>query len=190
VNRLFPGLAATATVVGVLVAAPGASSAIGSVDAGRIASAMSAAPAAISAHATIKDYPKEGSTEPRLLRSGSNGWTCLPDDTTTPGPDPMCYDTQTGHWIDAWLAHRTPHLTSTGYAYMLRGSSDASNTDPFATKPAPGDHWTTSPAHVMLFPTDPETLRSYPSSDPDNAGPWVMFPGTPYAHVMFPVTDR
>ena len=35
---------------------------------------------------------------------------------------------------------------------MLQGGSDASNTDPFATKPAEGEDWMNAPAHIMVFP--------------------------------------
>jgi len=51
-----------------------------------IASAMSAAPASISAQATIMDWNF------KVLRKGTNGWTCLPDRSDTPGTDPWCID--------------------------------------------------------------------------------------------------
>ena len=37
----------------------------------------------------------------------------------------------------------------------------------------------------MLVQT-PKMLGSY-STDPKNGGPWVMWKGTPYAHIMVPV---
>jgi len=52
-----------------------------------IASAQSAAPASISSKATIDQMDGKGATT--VLRKGTNGWTCMPDSTTTTGPDPM-----------------------------------------------------------------------------------------------------
>jgi hypothetical protein len=50
-----------------------------------IAQAMSAAPASVSANATIMN------NDGTILREGSNGWTCLPH--TMPGDNaPMCND--------------------------------------------------------------------------------------------------
>ena len=44
----------------------------------------------------------------RTLRKGTNGFTCMPDNPETPGPDPMCWDKNAGDWIDAYLNHKTP----------------------------------------------------------------------------------
>ena len=58
------------------------------------ASAQSAAPASISGNATLVQASADGTmTE---LRKGTNGWTCMPDSPTTPGPDPMCFDANAG----------------------------------------------------------------------------------------------
>ena len=152
----------------------------------KIASALSAAPRSVSRDATVLDYPSSPGAQPAVLRQGGTAWTCFPDDPSTPGPDPICMDKQTMAWADAWLAHKAPHLSSDGYAYMLRGSSDASDTDPFATTPPKGEEWMTSPPHVMVMPADPASLDHY-TQDRTKGGPWVMFRGTPYAHLMFPV---
>lgn len=55
-----------------------------------IASAMAAGPPAIAEGATIVQAQADGSM--KTLREGKNGWTCMPDSPTTPGPDPMCMD--------------------------------------------------------------------------------------------------
>jgi len=39
--------------------------------------------------------------------------------------------------------------------------------------------------HIMLLPTDPSQLDAYPT-DWTKGGPWVMWKGTPYAHIMAP----
>jgi hypothetical protein len=71
---------------------------------------------------------------------------------------------------------------------MLQGGTDASNTDPFATEPAAGEEWVVSAPHVMLI-THEELDQTVFSTDPDSGGPWIMFAGTPYEHIMMPVAD-
>src|SRR5258706_8025916 len=61
-----------------------------------ITSAMSAAPPAIAGKATIVDMGPKGM---RTLRKGSNSFTCLADNPTTPGPDPMCADQNAMAWM-------------------------------------------------------------------------------------------
>ena len=162
--------------------AKGAPSAKGS-NAAKIASAMSAAPKQIASGATIAEIGADGKVV--TLRAGTNGWMCFPDDANTPKPDPICADKMWQQWFEAWMAKKPPMIKQVGIAYMLMGSSDASNTDPFATKPAAGADWVVTSAHTMVIVPDPKQLDSYPS-DPKSAGPFVMFKGTPYAHLMVP----
>ncbi|HSX82806.1 MAG TPA: hypothetical protein VLQ80_30125 [Candidatus Saccharimonadia bacterium] len=152
----------------------------------KIQSAMSAAPKAITKDATILDYPAKEGDQPAVLRKGTNGWTCFPDDPNSPGNDPMCLDKMGMAWFEALMMKTEPKLTAPGLSYMLQGGSDASNADPFATQPPSGAHWVTSPPHLMLIPTgklDPTIF----SSDPRSGGPWIMWGGTPYEHLMVPV---
>src|SRR3982750_4458539 len=109
-----------------------------------IASAQSAAPAAIASHATIVTLDAKGGMH--TLRKGSNGWTCMPDAPTTPGPDPMCFDANAAKWADAWLHHKPPPAGVAGVMYMLEGGTDASNTDPYA-KPTADNDWVKTGPH-------------------------------------------
>ena len=43
-----------------------------------------------------------------------------------------------------------------------------------------------SPAHMMVLLPDAKELDSYPG-DPSTGGPYIMWKGTPYAHLMVPV---
>ena len=86
-----------------------------------IASAMKAAPKKVAANATIVAPDPKGGM--RTLRKGSNGFTCMPDNPETPGPDPMCWDKNAGEWIDAYLNHKTPPAGKVGLMYMLLRSS-------------------------------------------------------------------
>lgn len=144
-----------------------------------IASALTAAPPGVAAAAAVMDW------EGKELRAGSNGWTCLPDVPDTPGEDPMCLDGPWMEWAHAWQTKGPVTITRVGLAYMLAGGTDASNTDPWATEPAAGEQWVHSGPHVMIIVPDVAQLEGIPT-DPDNGGPWVMWKGTPYAHIMMP----
>jgi hypothetical protein len=123
-----------------------------------IASAESAAPASISATATIQDW------DGNVLREGTNGWTCLPDRP------------------DAYVNKTEPTYTSVGVAYMLQGDTPVSNTDPYATAPTSEEDWVTGLGpHLMIVVPDRAALEGI-STDPYNGGPWIMWPDTPYAH--------
>jgi hypothetical protein len=150
-----------------------------------IESAMAAAPAAIAKDATIINAKADGSME--SLRQGGNGWTCMPDNPKTPGHDPMCMDANGLKWAEAWMAHKDPPANNVGFMYMLAGGSDASNMDPWGTAPAEGHKWVETGPHVMVVGA-PSLNALYPSGpQPDTTKPYVMFPNTPYAHVMIPI---
>ncbi len=152
----------------------------------KIQNAMSAGPAAIAKNATIMDWPAKEGDEPPVLRKGTNEWTCFPDDPGSPGNDPMCFDKTWMVWADAWMHKKDLKITTAGIAYMLQGGSDASNTDPFATKPAPGEKWINAKPHLMVLVPGKLDPKLY-SSDPNSGGPWIMWGGTPYEHLMVPV---
>jgi hypothetical protein len=155
----------------------------------KIQSAMSAAPPAIANDAAIVDYPAKAGQPLVEIREGTNGWSCFPDLEATPGNDPQCNDETWMRWTEAFLSGTEPKTTSAGIAYMLQGGSDASNTDPFATKPPEGEEWLSSGPHIMiLVPGNVDASRF--STDHHSGGPWLMWAGTPYEHLMVPVEDE
>lgn len=153
-------------------------------DAEKIASAKSAAPAAVANAATVLDMGADGKM--KTLKAGTNGWTCLPDMPTTPGTDPMCVDKNGVDWLHAWMGHTNPPAGKMAIGYMLMGGSDASNTDPFATAPRQGGQWIDTGPHMMVMNIG-TAFDGYPTVATDTKVPYVMFPGTPYAHLMIPV---
>lgn len=156
----------------------------------KIANAMTAAPRSISRDATIMDWPATEGAELTTLRSGTNGWTCLPDFPATKGNDPMCVDEQWMGFMQAVMTKATPKVSRTGIGYMTAPGSGGygSNTDPFATKATPDNEWGYDPPHVMLLVTDPSALQGIPTTR-QSGGPWVMWSGTPYAHIMVPLAS-
>jgi hypothetical protein len=150
-----------------------------------IASAESAAPASLAHDAAIVTVDASGAM--KQVRAGKNGWTCMPDAPATPGTDPMCFDANAAKWADAWTHHKTPPDGTAGVMYMLEGGTDASNTDPYAKQPTAENDWVKTGPHIMIVGSK-AMLAGYPSgAKPDTAAPYVMWAGTPYAHLMVPV---
>lgn len=154
-------------------------------DAALIKSAEAAAPATVSGKAAI--YAMDASGQMRTLREGSNGFWCMPDVESTPGPDPMCGDQNSMEWAMAWIGKKDPPKGKVGFMYMLAGGTDASNTDPYATAPSEGNNWVQTGPHVMVV-NAMDVMAGYPEdAAPDTSRPYVMWAGTPYAHLMIPV---
>jgi hypothetical protein len=150
-----------------------------------ITSAMSAAPKPVADAATIIVMNKDGTA--RVVRKGTNGFTCMPDNPTTPGPDPMCLDTNAMEWAHAWMTKGAPP-NKVGFMYMLAGGSDASNTDPYAAGPSAGNNWVSTGPHIMIVGPGAAAMAGYPTSpSPDTTKPYVMWANTPYAHLMIPM---
>jgi hypothetical protein len=151
-----------------------------------IRSAMLAAPKKVAEAAAVIMATPDGKM--RTLREGTNGFTCMPDNPATPGPDPMCMDKAALDWATAWMTHQTPAAGKIGFLYMLAGGTDASNTDPYAVKPGATNHWVKTGPHVMIVGAEQRFYDMYPKvADPDTASPYVMWAGTPYQHLMIPV---
>src|SRR5882724_2969005 len=77
-------------------------------DAEKIADALRSGPAFVTKEATVRDWPSTPGGEYRLLRKGSNEWTCLPAIPGYSHDEPGCFD---------------PILSSTG-ASRRRAHSD------------------------------------------------------------------
>ena len=135
----------------------------------KIKSAESAAPSDISSKATIVDWKFN------VLRQGSNGWTCLPDMASSPGNDPWCVNQAWVNFLKAYLNHKKPSYNQVGVAYMMRGDTPVSNSDPYASKKTNDADWVVGlGAHLMvLIPTGAD-MSSYPT-EWRNGEPWIMW---------------
>jgi hypothetical protein len=91
-------------------------------DAGKIADALSAGPSFITKNATILDWPSTPGAKYRVLRKGTNGWTCLPGIPGYPHDEPGCFDQTFFQWIKDSLAGRQPHIEKIGISYMYGGA--------------------------------------------------------------------
>jgi hypothetical protein len=152
-------------------------------DAELIAEAESAGPKSISQNATIKTH------DGKVLRKGSNTWTCYPG---SPAIGPMCNEAPWDEWLAAYGKKEPPiKLNDLSVSYMLagdKGTPGASNTDPFATKPLHEHDWVTEGPHLMILVPDSSLLERL-STDPRDPV-YVMWKGTPYAHIMVKVAEE
>jgi hypothetical protein len=150
-----------------------------------IASALSAAPEAITATATITDL------DGNILRQGTSGFTCMPDDPKIPGDGPICLDAGWGAFINAWMNQEEPPVLETqAFIYALQGGWPASNVDPYADGPTEDNEWLGAPGpHIAVLVPDASMLEGI-STDPNNGGPWIMWRDTPYAHLMIPAARK
>ena len=118
----------------------------------------------------------------QTVKKGANEFTCMVANT-----GPMCMAPIAMEWAHAWQTHTLPP-DKLGFIYMLNGDTGMSNTDPWATKRTPGNHWVKTDAHIMMVGSAVKKMTGFPRTpDPDPTKPYVMWSGTPYEHVMIPM---
>jgi hypothetical protein len=143
----------------------------------KIRRALLSGPAAITKDATVAEMDAQGKMT--VLRPGTNHWVCVPGNENIIGKADMCLDPMGLQWLlDAMAKKPRPSNTAPGLIYMLNGATQHSYTDPFdRTSPAipVGPHW------MIIWPFDAR-VAGLPTVMRD-AGTFVMFAGTPYAHL-------
>ena len=144
----------------------------------KIKRALSAAPPAVAEGAKIVDVDEKGKMT--VLREGSNGFTCFPGHPRVVGDVAMCADAASMQWISDLAAHKPkPTNGEPGVTYMLAGGTDWSATDPYATS---GNAIQEPPHWMILWPFDAKS--SGLATSPKQTGTWIMYAGTPWAHLM------
>jgi hypothetical protein len=147
-----------------------------------IQDALKAAPPTLVDRVTVRDW------QGNVLRKGDSSYTCLPTPPQFQGSAPMCMDAPWMEWADAWSNKKPLNLKAIGIAYMLAGDEGSSNIDPYAEKPTATNEWTVEGSHIMIVA--PHSLLEGLSTDSRAGGPYVMWKGTPYAHIMVPIGAR
>jgi hypothetical protein len=142
----------------------------------KIDRALSAAPPDIAAAATVAETDDQGRV--KILRPGTNGFTCMPGDPSGIGMPAMCADQVAMQWESDFRQHKPkPTTTVPGIEYMLAGATQHSDSDPNdKTSPAIqiGPHW------MILWPFDKTT--GLPTTHKPT-GAYIMWAGSPYAHL-------
>jgi hypothetical protein len=91
-------------------------------DAEKIAEALRAGSNFITKDAAILDWPTTKGGEYRVLRVGTNGWSCLPAFPGYSHDEPGCFDAVFLQWVKDSLVDRQPHIEQVGIAYMYAGA--------------------------------------------------------------------
>ena len=145
--------------------------------------ARSAAPESVSKDAAIL-IPGEGGKLVEV-KKGTNGFTCIPDVDGQEIPDPICGDEASMQWINDMMGGKEkPANTVPGIAYMAKGGWHWEKDGRIIMdKNTPGAKRVEEPAHWMLF-WPYEAKKSMIPSIPGSFGTYVMFDGSPYAHLM------
>ena len=148
----------------------------------KIKLALSAAPAHISKDAAVLLPDKDG----KLVeaKKGTNGFTCIPTVNNRPEPDPMCFDAAVGQWVDALVNKKEkPGNTVPGISYMARGGIHWEKGGKILMEEAPGAKLVKEPPHWMLmWPFDSKEAKL--PTLPNPSGVYIMFDGSPFAHLM------
>jgi hypothetical protein len=139
----------------------------------KITQALRAGPAFITKDATVIDWPSAPGGEYRVLRKGSNEWTCLPPIPGYPHDaadsafkeESGCYDPIFLRAMQDSIAGRTPHIDRIGLSYMYLG----------AWKPAKGGssgHEFHVGPHVMIIGPHQDDFEGF-NRDATNGMPYV-----------------
>jgi hypothetical protein len=143
--------------------------------------ALSGAPPHLVNEVGVMIYGADGKlTE---TKKSTNGFTCIPTVMNLPDPDPMCMDAAVQQWMMD-LMDNAPKPTNTvpGIAYMARGGSHFEK-DGKVVMSGDGAKVVKEPPHWMLmWPFESATTRL--PATPNASGSYIMFEGTPYAHLM------
>lgn len=162
----------------------------------QIKAAVSPAPEDMQDGATVKGYNKEG--ELVTLREGSNQLICIADDPAQSNFHVACYHKDLEPFME-----RGRELSAQGMSgkkvdslrreeiksgkltlprkpmalYSLTGSGDAFNYSTGTVKNA-------SPLYVVYIPFATEASTGLSKKPVSKGAPWIMEPGTPWAHIM------
>jgi len=151
-------------------------------DAEKIADALSAGPPFITKDATLLDWPAKAGGEYRVLRKGTNAWTCLPGIPGGPHDEPGCFDQVFLQFIKDSIAGRTPNMQSVGISYMYGGFWVPNKSHAMGS----GNEFHVGP-HIMIIGLDQKMLQSV-NQDGSNGEPYVNhLPGHPELYLVIPI---
>ena len=144
----------------------------------KIADALRAGPAFITKDATLLDWPAGPGGEYRVLRKGSNEWTCLPGIPGYPHDEPGCFDPVFLQWIQDSLAGRMPHVDRIGISYMYMGA--------WAKSEKGGEEFHVGP-HLMIVSPHRDEFQGL-NRDSSNGMPYVThLPNRTELYLVMPV---
>lgn len=161
----------------------------------QIAGAVSPAPDSLKAGATVLGYDAAGKLV--TLRSGSNSLICLADNPASKDFHPACYQQELEPFMARGRALRAqglkrPAIDSVRFAEIMSGTlrmppRPTTLYEYYGKKenfdPATGKVTGASAVYVVYTPYATEATTGL-STVPLPGGPWLMYPGKPWAHIM------
>jgi hypothetical protein len=152
----------------------------GVTDPEKVADALRAGPTFITKDATLLDRPSSPNGHYRVLRKGTNEWTCLPAIPGYPYDEPGCFDRVFFQWMKDSMAGRMPHIDRIGIAYMYLGAWVKS------VKGSSGQEFHVGP-HLMVVSPHQDDFQGF-NRDGSNGMPYVThLPGRTELFVVMPI---
>jgi hypothetical protein len=140
----------------------------------KISRALSSGPANVTRDATVAEMDDAGDL--KVLRQGSNEFTCVPGNPKVLGKPPYCADRAAVQWNIDRIQHKPgPTIREPGIEYMLAGAMVKNGADPNGPPVHVPPHW------MILWPFD--IANSGLSTSRKQAGAYILLPGTPWAHI-------
>jgi hypothetical protein len=153
-------------------------------DAEKIASAMQGGPKFVTQSATVLDRPLSPGGEYRVLRAGTNGWTCLPGYSGAAHDEPGCFDQVFLQFIKDSMAGLTPNVQRIGISYMYGGKWVDNKSHAIGS----GAEFRVGP-HIMIIGLNQKTMRTL-NQDASNGEPYVnSLPGHPELFLVIPIRE-
>jgi hypothetical protein len=156
-------------------------------DAEKILSALQAGPDFVSRNATVLDYPTSPGGEFRVLRAGTNGWTCLPGPAQSTDDEPGCFDQVFLQFVKDSIAGRAPNVQSVGISYMYKGLWVPNKSHARGS----GNEFHVGP-HIMIIGLDQKILQTF-NQDGSTGEPYVnhlQLPGDhPELFLVIPIRE-
>jgi len=126
-------------------------------DKDKVVDALRAGPTFITKSATILDWPSTAAGEYRVLRKGTDDWSCLPGSPQLPHDEPMCLDRVFLQFMKDSLAGRNPQADGLGVAYMYGGAWVPHST---TQDERPDQYFHVGP-HIMIVTPNQNDLRAF-----------------------------
>jgi len=153
-------------------------------DGEKIASALQSGPKFVTRNATVLDWPTSPGDEYRVLRAGTNDWSCLPGAPGAVHDEPGCFDQVFLQFIKDSVAGRTPNVQSVGISYMYAGKWVPNKSH--AT--GGGDEFHVGP-HIMILGLDQKMLQTF-NQDGSNGEPYANHLDGPHFELFLVIPIR
>jgi hypothetical protein len=157
-------------------------------DTEKMADALRAGPKFITKDATILDWPATDGAEYRVLRKGTNDWSCLPAFPGYSHDEPGCFDPVFMQWVKDSLAGRKPQIERVGIAYMYGGAWVPNKSNNPVT--AKGEDFHVGPHIMIVSPTTNQAELQTFSHDGSNGMPYVAhLPNGTDLYLVMPIRE-